>query len=84
MKHRAVAEVAAVGKPDQLRTELVVAFVVLKTGYEPSPQLAEEIQKQVKASYAAHIYPREIEFVSELPKTESGKIMRRELRKRFK
>jgi acetyl-CoA synthetase len=84
MKHPSVAEVAAVGKPDQLRTEIVVAFVVLKAGYVPSPQLVEEIQKQVKGSYAAHIYPREIEFVSELPKTESGKIMRRELRKRFK
>jgi len=83
MKHPAVAEVAAVGKPDQLRTEIVVAFVVLKAGYAPSPDLAGEIQKQVKGSYAAHIYPREIEFVSELPKTESGKIMRRELRMRF-
>ena len=78
-----MAEVAAVGKPDPLRTEIVVAFVVLKAGFEPSPELAEEIQKQVKGSYAAHIYPREVEFVSELPKTESGKIMRRELRKRF-
>ena len=84
MKHPSVAEAAAVGKPDQLRTEIVVAFVVLKTGHEPSPRLAEEIQKQVKGSYAAHIYPREIQFVSELPKTESGKIMRRELRKQFK
>ena len=83
MKHPSVAEVAAIGKPDPLRTEIVMAFVVLKFGYEPSAELAEEIQKQVKGSYAAHIYPREIEFVSELPKTESGKIMRRELRKRF-
>lgn len=83
MKHPSVAEVAAVGKPDPLRTEIVMAFVVLKSGYEPSTELAEEIQKQVKSSYAAHIYPREVEFVSELPKTESGKIMRRELRKRF-
>ncbi|MFC1924362.1 acyl-CoA synthetase [Chloroflexota bacterium] len=83
MKHPSVAEVAAVGKPDPLRTENVVVFVVLKSGHEPSAELAEEIQKQVKSSYAAHIYPREVEFVSELPKTESGKIMRRELRKRF-
>lgn len=83
MKHPSVAEVAAVGKPDPLRTEIVMAFVVLKSGYQPSAELALEIQKQVKGSYAAHIYPREIEFVSELPKTESGKIMRRELRKRF-
>ena len=83
MKHPSVAEVAAVGKPDELRTEIVYAFVVLKSGFEPSPGLAEEIQKQVKGSYAAHIYPREVEFVTDLPKTESGKIMRRELRKRF-
>lgn len=83
MKHPSIAEVAAVGKPDPLRTEIVMAFVVLKTGFEPSPELAEEIQIQVKSAYAAHIYPREIEFVSELPKTVSGKIMRRELRKQF-
>lgn len=83
MKHPSVAEVAAVGKPDPLRTENVVVFVVLKSGHKPSAELAEEIQKQVKGSYAAHIYPREVIFVSELPKTESGKIMRRELRKRF-
>ncbi len=83
MKHPSVAEVAAVGKPDPLRTEIVMAFIVLKSGYKPSAALAQEIQKQVKGAYAAHIYPREIAFVSELPKTESGKIMRRELRKSF-
>lgn len=82
MKHPAVAEVAAVGKPDPLRVEIVKAFVVLKGGYKPSEDLTKEIQDLVRNSYAAHLYPREIEYVSELPKTESGKIMRRELRKR--
>jgi acetyl-CoA synthetase len=82
MKHPAVAEAAAVGKPDQLRVEIVKAFVVLRNGYQASPELAKEIQDLVRTSYAAHLYPREVEFLSALPKTESGKIMRRELRKR--
>ncbi len=82
MKHPSVAEVAAVGKADPLRVEIVKAFVVLKDGYKPSEDLAKEIQALVKTQYSAHLYPREIEFLPELPKTESGKIMRRELRKR--
>jgi acetyl-CoA synthetase len=81
MKHPAVAEAAAVGKPDELRNEIVKAFVVLREGYEPSAELAKEIQELVRTSYSAHLYPREIEFLEVLPKTESGKIMRRELRK---
>lgn len=82
MKHPTVAEVAAVGKLDQQRREIVKAFVVLKSGHKPSDGLAKEIQNLVRDRYSRHLYPREIEFVSELPKTESGKIMRRELRKR--
>lgn len=82
MKHPAVAEVAAVGKPDPLRVEIVKAFIVLKAGYSASEELAKEIQDMVRNAYAAHLYPREIEFAQSLPKTESGKIMRRELRKR--
>lgn len=76
IEHAAVAESAVVGKPDPERTELVKAFVVLRPGYEPSPQLAEELQQLVKQRLAAHAYPREIEFVEQLPKTPSGKLQR--------
>jgi len=76
IEHPAVAEAAAVGKPDPQRTELVKAFVVLRAGFEGSPALAEELQSLVKTRLAAHAYPREIEFVAELPKTPSGKIQR--------
>jgi acetyl-CoA synthetase len=80
MKHPAVALAAAVGIPDPLRTEVVKAFVVLKPSHAPSPGLATEIQEFVKASLAAHEYPRLIEFIESLPMTATGKIMRRELR----
>ncbi|MFO1119223.1 MAG: AMP-binding protein [Rhodospirillales bacterium] len=76
IEHPAVAEAAVVGKPDPQRTELVKAFVVLRTGFEGTAELAEELQSMVKTRLAAHAYPREIEFVAELPKTPSGKIQR--------
>ncbi len=72
---------AVVGKPDPVRTELVKAFIVLKPGESPAPELASNIQAFVKTRLAAHEYPREIEFVGELPMTTTGKIMRRELKK---
>ena len=81
MKHPAVALVAVVGIPDELRTEIVKAFVVPGAGVKPGPDVAEDIKKFVKTRLAAHEYPREIEFVSELPMTATGKIMRRELKK---
>ncbi|HJV25199.1 MAG TPA: AMP-binding protein [Aromatoleum sp.] len=81
IEHAAVAETAVVGKPDPERTEIVKAFVVLKPGYEASPALAEELQLMVKRRLAAHAYPREVEFVAELPKTPSGKIQRFLLRR---
>jgi len=82
MKHPDVAMAAAVGVPDPLRTEIVKAFLVLKPGREPGPTLAREIQEFVKVTLAAHEYPRQIEFVDSLPMTTTGKIMRRELRRR--
>lgn len=82
MAHPAVAEAAAVGKPDELRGEVVKAYVVLKPGFTPSVELAAELSQFVKSSLSAHAYPREVEFVPELPKTPSGKIQRFLLRRR--
>jgi len=76
IEHPAVAESAVVGKPDPERTELVKAYVVLRAGYAPTPELRAELQQFVKQRLAAHAYPREVEFVSALPKTPSGKIQR--------
>ncbi|MFA9480296.1 acyl-CoA synthetase [Phycisphaerales bacterium AB-hyl4] len=82
LKHKAVAMAAVVGSPDAARTEVVKAFVVLAGDVQPSDALAAEIQHHVKTQLAAHEYPREIEFVSELPMTTTGKIIRRVLRQR--
>ena len=76
IEHPAVMESAVVGKPDPERTELVKAFVVPRSGYQPAPELAEELQQFVKARLSAHAYPREIEFVEHLPRTPSGKLQR--------
>jgi len=83
MEHPAVSEAAVVGKPDPIRGEIIKAFIVLKTGFKSSESLAKEIQESVKERLSKHSFPREIEFLSELPKTASGKIMRRELRQRL-
>ncbi len=80
IEHPAVAEAAVVGKPDALRGEIVKAFVVLVPGREPSAALAAELQEHVKTVTAPYKYPREVEFVSDLPKTISGKVRRTELR----
>ena len=80
VEHPAVAEAAVVGKPDALRGEIVKAFVVLGAGHAASPALAIELQDHVKQVTAPYKYPREIEFVTDLPKTISGKIRRTELR----
>jgi acyl-coenzyme A synthetase/AMP-(fatty) acid ligase len=82
VEHPAVAESAVVGKPDPERTSIVKAFVVLAPGHEGSDALARELQDHVKAVTAPYKYPREIEFVTSLPKTISGKIRRSELRER--
>jgi acetyl-CoA synthetase len=80
MKHPAVGMVAVVGSPDKVRTEVVKAFIIPKAGITPGPEVEEEIKKFVKVRLAAHEYPREIEFVTELPMTNTGKIIRRELK----
>lgn len=71
-----VLESAVVGKPDPERTEIVKAFVVLKHDYRASPALQDKLQQYVRQRLSKHVYPREIEFVSHLPKTSSGKIQR--------
>ena len=81
-EHPAVAESAVVASPDQMRGEIVKAFVILAPGYEPASALAHELQEHVKNVTAPYKYPREIEFVDALPKTISGKIRRVELRER--
>jgi acetyl-CoA synthetase len=82
LEHPAVAEAAAVASPDERRGNVVKAFVVLASGYEPSDELAEEIKAYVRDRYSAYAYPRRIEFVTDLPKTLTGKIRRIELRER--
>ena len=76
IEHPAVVEAAVVGKPCPERTEVVKAFVVLSPQYLGDAQLAETLRLHVRQRLAAHAYPREIEFVSELPKTPSGKLQR--------
>lgn len=71
-----VLESAVIGKPDPERTEVVKAFVVLKNQYQPSTALQEKLQQYVRSRLSKHAYPKEIEFVSSLPKTSSGKIQR--------
>jgi acetyl-CoA synthetase len=82
LEHPAVAEAAVVGKPDALRGHIVKAFVTLRPGALAGPSLAEEIVALVKTRVGRHQYPREVEVVRELPKTETGKIQRFLLRQR--
>ncbi len=82
IEHPAVAESGVIGKPDELRGEIVKAFIILRPGFTPSEKLKEEITVFVKTRLAYYAYPREIEFVESLPKTRSGKIMRRVLKAR--
>lgn len=80
VEHPAVAEAGVIGKPDPVRGEVIKAFIALRDGYEPSDTLMDDIKRFVKEGLAAHAAPREIEFRDKLPKTRSGKIMRRVLK----
>jgi acetyl-CoA synthetase len=83
IEHPAVAEAGVIGKPDEIRGEIVKAFIVLKDGFVENSDLLEKIRVFVRGQLAAHAAPREIEVVEELPKTKiSGKILRRELKAR--
>jgi acetyl-CoA synthetase len=80
LKHAAVVNVAVVPKPDKERGNVVKAYVVLSKGFLASEELITELQNHVRGKLAPYEYPREIEFVAELPMTTSGKILRRVLR----
>ena len=82
MEHEAVAEAGVIGKPDPVAMEVVKAFVSLKDGYEPTPELRRELLAFARTRLGAVVAPKEIDFRPTLPKTRSGKIMRRLLRAR--
>jgi 2-aminobenzoate-CoA ligase len=80
LQHDAVAECGVVGVPDETRTEIIKAFIVLKDRYEPGDVLVHELQEYVKRTIAPYKYPRAIEFRTSLPRTETGKLQRFKLR----
>src|SRR5438067_325907 len=82
VKHRAVMNAAVIGKPDETRGAIVKAYIVLQPGETPSAALIEDIQTHVRGRLAPYEYPREIEFIDALPMTTTGKVQRKELRKR--
>nr|AOE43159.1 putative acetyl-CoA synthetase [Coremiostelium polycephalum] len=82
LRHKAVALSGVIGVPDEIRGEIVKAYIVLKPGVEPTEELKLEIQNFVKTQLAAHEYPRLIEFIESLPMTTTGKIMRKDLREK--
>jgi acetyl-CoA synthetase len=82
LEHPAVAEAAAIGKPDPVAGEVIKAFVTLKHGFEPSHELERELLAHARVRLGAAVAPKEIAFSDTVPRTRSGKIMRRLLRAR--
>jgi acetyl-CoA synthetase len=82
VKHPAVMNAAVIGKPDAVRGAVVKAFIVLQAGFSGNQKLIEDIQQHVRGRLAPYEYPREIEFIDALPMTTTGKVQRKELRKR--
>jgi 2-aminobenzoate-CoA ligase len=80
LTHPAVAECGVVGKPDEARGMIIKAFVVLKAGHAADTAMVKTLQDHAKASIAPYKYPREVEFVTALPRTETGKLQRFKLR----
>ena len=80
VSHEAVAEAAAVGRPHELKGEAVAVFVTLTGGYEPSEELRQQLKDHVRKEIGSLAVPDDIRFTASLPKTRSGKIMRRLLR----
>ena len=80
MKHKSVKEAAVIGIPDELKGNIIKAFIVLNDNFKSSENLKQELSMFVKQNYAGHSYPKIIEFIKALPKTNSGKIIRMKLR----
>ena len=81
MKHAAVALVGVIGVPDPIRGEIVKAFILPKEGMKPDKALEESIRDYVKTRLEAHAYPREVVFLEKMPQTNTGKILKNELRR---
>jgi acetyl-CoA synthetase len=80
LRHPSVALAAVIGIPDELRGEVIKAYIVPRAGALPGPELAGEIRKHVRSRLAEYLYPREIEFMENLPLTTTGKVRRNDLR----
>jgi acetyl-CoA synthetase len=80
VEHPSVAEAGVIGKPDPVHGEIIKAFITLREGYEKSDELLDEIQQFITSELSTHATPDELDIVDEIPKTRSGKIMRRLLK----